>query len=110
MIMNGNPELGATRERRDASHERRQSVLWTKINVLGGPWVVASDETGSFCWNLRSLEQQNAASGVRGSRWWCTRWQSGSSRSGGRGGWQSGGGGGWRRRLAERRQRRLAER
>ena len=90
VIVYGNPKLWATRERRDASHKRRQSVLWTEINVLGGPRVVAADDTGGFCWNLRSLEQQSVASGVRGSRW---RRQALA-----------------RRELAERRLERLAER
>ena len=60
------------------------------INVLGGPQVVAADETGCFCWNLRSSEQQSTASGVRGSGWWSNRRRGGCWWSGGRSGWQRG--------------------
>ena len=90
MVADGNPKLWTTREHRDSSHKCRQSVLWTKIDVLCGPRVVAADETGRFCWDLRSLEQQSTASGVRGSGWWSNLRRGGCWWSGGRSGWRRG--------------------
>ena len=44
MIMHGKPELRTTRERWNAGHKGRESIIRAKEDVLGGPWIVATDK------------------------------------------------------------------
>ena len=46
MIVHGIPELWTTRERRNAGHKGRESIIGAKQDVLGGPWIVATDKAG----------------------------------------------------------------
>ena len=45
-IMHGIPELWTTRERWNAGHKGRESIIGAKQDVLGGPWIVATDKAG----------------------------------------------------------------
>ena len=100
MVVDGNPELRTTGERRNAHHKRWQSVVGTELNVLGGPRVMATNEASRLWGNVCRLQQQSMASGVRGSRWRGNRqrgggWVYGEWLAGQRGG-QTGRGRGFR--------------
>ena len=56
VIVDSYPHFGAAGKRGNSGHKRRQSILGTKINVLGGPRVVASDESSGLSGNVRSLQ------------------------------------------------------
>ena len=56
VIVDGYPHFGATRKRGNSGHKRQQSILGAKINVLGGPRVVASNESSGLSGNIRSLQ------------------------------------------------------
>ena len=53
VIVDSYPHFGATGKRGNSGQKRRQSILGTKINVLGGPRVVASDESSGLSGNIR---------------------------------------------------------
>ena len=65
MIMHGKPELWTTRERWNADHKGRESIIWVKEDVLGGPWIVATDKARCLGGNIRCLQQPSTASSVR---------------------------------------------
>ena len=46
VIVHGIPKLWTTRERRNAGHKCQESTIRAKKDVLGGPWVVATDKVG----------------------------------------------------------------
>ena len=55
MIMHGKPELRITKERWNAGHKGRESIIRAKEDVLGGPWIVATDKAGCLGGNIRCL-------------------------------------------------------
>ena len=62
--MDGYPYFGAAGKRGNSGHERRQSILGTEVDILGGPRVVAADKSlGNIC----CLEQKSSANGGRSS-------------------------------------------
>ena len=71
MVMHGIPELWTTRERRNAGHQTRESIIGAKQDVLGGPWVVATDKAGCLRGDICRLKQPSTASsvGVGSERW-----------------------------------------
>ena len=44
MVMHGKPELRTARERWNAGHKGRESIIRAKEDVLGGPRIVATDK------------------------------------------------------------------
>ena len=64
MIVDGNPELGTTGERWNASHKGRESIIGAKKDVLGRPLVVAAYEASRLGGNVCCLQQPSVASCV----------------------------------------------
>ena len=46
--MDCNPYFGATGERGDSGHKRRQSILWAEVDIFGGPGVMTADQFERF--------------------------------------------------------------
>ena len=67
MIVDGNPELGTTGERQNASHKGWESIIGAKKDVLGRPRFVAAYEASRLGGNVCCLQQLSAASGVGSS-------------------------------------------
>ena len=65
MIMAHNPYFGATEERGDSGHKRRQSFLWAEVHIFSGPGVMTADQSSSFGGDVGGLEQQCTAGGGR---------------------------------------------
>ena len=55
VVVDSYPHFGVAGKRGNSSHKRRESILRTKINVLGGPRVVASDKS-VLSGNVRRLQ------------------------------------------------------
>ena len=55
MIVDGNPELGTTGERWNASHKGRESIIGAEEDVLGRPRVVATNEVSRLGRNVCCL-------------------------------------------------------
>ena len=55
VIMHGKPELWTTRECWNASHKGRESIIGAKEDVLGGPWIVATDKARCLRGNISCL-------------------------------------------------------
>ena len=56
VVVDGYPYFGAAGKPGNTGHKRRQSILGTKINVLGGPRVVATDKSDGFGGNVGCLQ------------------------------------------------------
>ena len=56
VVVDSYPHFGATGKRGNSGHKRQQIILGTKINVLGGPRVVASDKSGGLGENVCHLQ------------------------------------------------------
>ena len=64
MVMHGIPELWTTRERWYAGHKGWESIIGAEQDVLGGPWVVATDKAGCLRGDIGCLKQPSTASSV----------------------------------------------
>ena len=74
MIMHGKPELRTTGECWNAGHKGWESIILAKEDVLGGPWIVATDKACCLGGDIRCLQQPSAASSVRvGKARWSKR-------------------------------------
>ena len=56
VVVDSYPHFGAAGKHGNSGYENRQSIFGTKINVLGGPRVVASDKSGGLSGNVCRLQ------------------------------------------------------
>ena len=57
VVTDCNPYFGATGERGDSGHKRRQNFFWAEVDILVGPGVMTADQASSFGGDVGGLEQ-----------------------------------------------------